>query len=163
MKTTTVGLVILTACLAACTPSDAKRPETKTEATAQAPAQAPVQASAPATSASDQAPVPGTFTETDQPITAPTWSSCIVVIDLFQQAIKDGKAQGVAGAGDLASLAAADTEFRARLKAAMPVESEQQQLIGSSVAFFDELTPAQLKASVDLCLVQKATIAADNV
>lgn len=100
--------------------------------------------------AAGQAPVPGTYTETDQPITAPTLSSCVVVLGLLKIAIEEGRAQG-----DAAALEAAGVDYRARLKALMGNDDEANQLIGSSVAFFDELTVAQLRSSADLCLAAR--------
>ncbi|CAN5329541.1 hypothetical protein BH10PSE1_BH10PSE1_01860 [soil metagenome] len=141
-KLFTSGLMAAGLALAACTPSDA----------AKSPQPGPAVEVA-------QAPVPGTYTETDQPITEPTLSSCIVVLGLLEVAIKEGRAPG-----DAAALEAAGVEYRAKLKAVMPNDDEANQMVGSSVAFFDELTVEQLKASVDLCLAAKdRTFTAEQV
>jgi hypothetical protein len=103
--------------------------------------------------------VPGTYTDTDQPVTRATLSSCIVVLGLLEQAVKHGRTTA-----DLAVLEAAGRDYRTKMKAVMPDDDESGQMIGSSVAFFDELTPAQLKASVDVCLAAKdQTFTADDV
>jgi hypothetical protein len=125
--------------LGACTPSDVEKSPQPAEAA--------------------QGPVPGTYTQTDQPITAPTLSSCIVVLDLLEAAVKEGRAQG-----DATALEAAGVEFRAKMKAVMRNDDESNQMIGSSVAFFDELTAEQLKVSVDRCLAVKDRVfTADDV
>ncbi|CAN5128077.1 hypothetical protein BH10PSE2_BH10PSE2_11390 [soil metagenome] len=155
----------------ACTPADGRKPGTAPHEAAAPAAAAPAtvmpttaSTAAPSTPAEAAAsvarmgPVPGTYTETDQPINAPSWSSCIVVMNVLADAIDKGRTTG-----DRAALNALNTEFHAKMKAAMPNDDESGQLIGSSTAFFDDLTPDQLKASVALCRASKDTIAADNV
>lgn len=150
--------------VAACTPSDAeKSPEPPAEAPGTSAPGSTAAMPAPSTpeeAAASEArvgPIPGTYTETDQPINHPSWSSCLAVNEHLDAAIEQGRAQG-----DRAALAAAKAAFQAGLKRALPDEGAAEQMMASTLPFFDELTPDQLKASVALCNASRATIAADK-
>ena len=159
-----MAMAALGLALAACTPSDAdKSPQPQAEAPGSAVPVSTAAMLAPSTpeeAAASEArvgPIPGTYTETDQPINHPSWSSCLAVSEHLDAAIAQGRAQG-----DRAALAAAQNTFQAGLKRALPDEGASEQMMASTLPFFDELTPDQLKASVALCNASRATIAADE-
>jgi hypothetical protein len=74
-------------------------------------------------------------------------SVCVVILGLMRQAIAEGKATG-----DAEAMAAASETFREKAVALNEGEDGAAQMIGSSVSFYDELTPAELSTSADLCI-----------
>jgi hypothetical protein len=131
MKTSALTCAALSAlALAACQPAaNAKKPGPA------APAAAAVQAPA-------EAEIPNY----DEPLTTASMAGCEVVMQLADQAIGAGTLQA-----DRPAIVAAKAKYQAQLEAAFE-ENERAQLVGSTVAFYDQLTPAQLKSSVDVCL-----------
>lgn len=111
--------------LAACTPSDAKR----------------------SPQPSDQAAVQAETPNYDQALTEPSLAGCEVVLGQAEQAIDTGTATL-----DKAAVQAARAKYQAQLEAGYPNAEERAQLVGSTAAFHDQLTPEALKASAEVCL-----------
>lgn len=72
-------------------------------------------------------------------------SVCVVILGLMRQAVLDGSATG-----DEGLLRYGSEAFRE--KADELNDGDAQQMIGSTVAFYDMLTPKQLSRTADLCL-----------
>jgi hypothetical protein len=123
--------------------------DASTKAAAEAPP-APVQAAA-------GPPAEADIPNYDQPLTTASMAGCIVVLQLADRAIGAGTLQA-----DRPAIVAAKAKYQAKLEAAFN-EDERAQLVGSTVAFYDQLTPAQLKSSVDVCLAaQDQTFSAED-
>lgn len=74
-------------------------------------------------------------------------SVCAVILGRQYDAVSDGKASG-----DKAALAAGFDAFRAESIRLNDGQVGADQMIGSSIAFYDELTPEQLSAATQMCL-----------
>lgn len=146
MKTTALTGVTALAILglAACDAS------TKAAAEAPAPAPAPAQAAA-------APPVDTDIPNYDEPLTTASMAGCVVVLQLADRAIGGGTLQV-----DRPAIVAAKAKYQTQLEAAYD-DDERAQLVGSTVAFYDQLTPAQLKSSADVCLAaQDRRFSADD-
>lgn len=82
----------------------------------------------------------------DAPPDRPTLVVCTTILGTMSNAIREGRA-----AGDHAAVLAGYAAY-GRKAAAVMGEVESRQAIGSSYAFYDSLTPAQLSAASDMCL-----------
>jgi uncharacterized protein len=72
-------------------------------------------------------------------------SVCVVILGLMREAVLEGRASGDEGV-----LRSGSKTFRRKADALN--EGNAQQMIGSTVAFYDGLTPKQLSRATDLCL-----------
>jgi len=143
MKTTALtGLTALAILgLTACDASTKAAPEAA-PAPAQAAALPPVDADVP---------------NYDEPLTTASMAGCVVVLQLANRAIGAGTLQA-----DRLAIVAAKAKYQTQLEAAFD-DDERAQLVGSTVAFYDQLTPAQLKSSADVCLAaQDRRFSADD-
>lgn len=82
----------------------------------------------------------------DEPLTTASMAGCVVVLQLADRAIGAGTLQA-----DSSAVRAAKARYQTQLEAAFD-DTERAQLVGSTVAFYDQLTPAQLKSSAEVCL-----------
>lgn len=82
----------------------------------------------------------------DTPPDHPTLVICATILGTMSNAILQGRATG-----DRAAIQAAYDAYR-RKAAAVMGEDGSRQAIGSSYAFYDSLTPAQLTAASAMCI-----------
>lgn len=82
----------------------------------------------------------------DIPPARPTLVVCAAVLGTLGNVIHEGRSDRDAGQ------ARAGYRAYARKAAAVLGEPESRQAIGSSFAFYDSLTPAQLERAADICL-----------
>ncbi len=82
----------------------------------------------------------------DVPPERPTLVICAAVLGTLGNAIHEGRSDRDAGR------TSAGYRAYARKAAAVLGETESRQAIGSSFAFYDSLTPAQLERASDMCL-----------
>ena len=141
MKSSVFAAAILAAgmSVAACTPSDAKK---SAQSDAPPPATQAETQTAPETTEAAEDEVPNY----DEPLTEASLAGCVVVLNLTKLAIDAGTVQA-----DKAVVQTALTKYQTQLEAGFNPD-ERAQLVGSTVAFFDQLPPVQLKASADVCL-----------
>lgn len=76
----------------------------------------------------------------------PTLVVCATILGTMSNAIREGRAKG-----DPATVQAGYAAY-GRMAAEVMGDVGSRQAIGSSYAFYDSLTPAQLSASSDMCL-----------
>ncbi len=82
----------------------------------------------------------------DTPPDHPTLVVCATILGTMSNAILEGRATG-----DRAAIQAAYDAYR-RKAAAVMGDDGSRQAIGSSYAFYDSLTPAQLTAASAMCI-----------
>ena len=82
----------------------------------------------------------------DVPPERPTLVVCATILGTMSNAIRAGRAQG-----DAAAVLAGYADY-GRMAAGVMGDEGSRQAIGSSYAFYDSLTPAQLSAASDMCL-----------
>jgi len=82
----------------------------------------------------------------DAPPDRPTLVVCTTILGTMSNAIREGRATG-----DHAAVLAGYAAY-GRMAAEVMGEEGSRQAIGSSYAFYDSLTPAQLSAASDMCL-----------
>lgn len=88
----------------------------------------------------------GVAPDGDAPPERPTLVVCTTILGTMSNAIREGRA-----AGDHAAVLAGYAAYGRKAAEAMG-DVESRQAIGSSYAFYDSLTPAQLSAASDMCL-----------
>ena len=82
----------------------------------------------------------------DAPPDRPTLVVCTTILGTMSNAIREGRAKG-----DLAAVLEGYAAYGRRAAEAMG-DVGSRQAIGSSYAFYDSLTPAQLAAASEMCL-----------
>lgn len=82
----------------------------------------------------------------DAPPERPTLVVCATILGTMSNAIREGRARG-----DHAAVLAGYAAYGQMAASAMG-DVGSRQAIGSSYAFYDSLTPAQLSAASDMCL-----------
>ena len=82
----------------------------------------------------------------DTPPDRPTLVVCTTILGTMSNAIREGRATG-----DHAAVLAGYAAYGRKAADAMG-DVESRQAIGSSYAFYDSLTPAQLSAASEMCL-----------
>ncbi|CAN7221569.1 hypothetical protein [Brevundimonas sp. LjRoot202] len=82
----------------------------------------------------------------DAPPDRPTLVVCTTILGTMSNAIREGRATG-----DHAAVRAGYAAY-GRMAAKVMGDEGSRQAIGSSYAFYDSLTPAQLSAASDMCL-----------
>ena len=82
----------------------------------------------------------------DAPPQRPTLVVCTTILGTMGNAIREGRAKG-----DLAAVLEGYAAYGRRAAEAMG-DVGSRQAIGSSYAFYDSLTPAQLAAASEMCL-----------
>lgn len=135
-----VGAVVALG-LAACTPADAP----KSGETGQASSTTP----APEMEAE--------YPNYDEPLTTVSLAGCEVILNLSEQAIDAGKLTL-----DRAVVHSAWTKYQTQFEANYSAD-ERAQLVASTMAFHDQLTPDQLRSSAEVCLgAQDRTFTRDD-
>lgn len=95
------------------------------------------------------APAPGPWAvaaDGDAPPRRPTLVVCTTILGTMSNAIREGRVRG-----DHAAVLEGYAVY-GRKAAAVLGEVDSRQAVGSSYAFYDSLTPAQLSAASDMCL-----------
>ena len=82
----------------------------------------------------------------DTPPERPTLVVCATILGTMSNAIREGRATG-----DHAAVLAGYAAYGRKAAEVMGDEGSRQA-VGSSYAFYDSLTPAQLSAASDMCL-----------
>ena len=82
----------------------------------------------------------------DTPPQRPTLVVCTTILGTMSNAIREGRAEG-----DHAAVLAGYAAYGRKAADAMG-DVDSRQAIGSSYAFYDSLTPAQLSAASEMCL-----------
>ena len=82
----------------------------------------------------------------DTPPQRPTLVVCTTILGTMSNAIREGRAKG-----DHAAVLEGYAAY-GRMAAEVMGDEGSRQAIGSSYAFYDSLTPAQLAAASDMCL-----------
>jgi hypothetical protein len=82
----------------------------------------------------------------DAPPERPTLVVCATILGTMSNAIRESRARG-----DHTAVLAGHAAY-GRMAAEAMGDMDSRQAIGSSYAFYDSLTPAQLSAASDMCL-----------
>ena len=82
----------------------------------------------------------------DAPPQRPTLVVCTTILGTMSNAIREGRAEG-----DHAAVLAGYAAY-GRMAAEAMGDVDSRQAVGSSYAFYDSLTPAQLSAASEMCL-----------
>ena len=89
---------------------------------------------------------PAAALDGDTPPERPTLVVCTTILGTMSNAIREDRAEG-----DHAAVLAGYAAYGRKAADAMG-DVDSRQAIGSSYAFYDSLTPAQLSAASDMCL-----------